>query len=105
MIVLTTCGSASDAEVLAEALVGDRLAACVNVLPGIASIYRWENRVQRDREHLLVIKTTTDRYAAIEQMIQARSTYSLPEVLAVAADQGSAAYLAWLSDAVEPPKE
>jgi len=105
LIVLTTCGSASDAEALAQALVEQRLAACVNVLPGIASIYRWDNRVQRDRESLLVIKTTTERFEAVERTIQVRSTYDLPEVLAIAAERGSAAYLEWLGDAVQPPKE
>lgn len=105
LIVLTTCGNALDAEALARALVEERLAACVNVLPAVASIYRWDDRVHRDQESLLVIKTTSERFHAVEQTIQARSSYELPEVLAIAAERGSSAYLEWLRDAVATPKE
>ena len=105
LIVLTTCASAPDAEALATALVEERLAACVNVLPAVASIYRWDGRIHRDQESMLVIKTTTDRFEAVERAIQSRSSYELPEVLAIAAERGSAAYLKWLSDAIGTPKE
>ena len=73
LIVLTTCGSVRDAEALAEALVEQRLAACVNVLPGIASIYRWDNRVQRDRESFLVINAAAEKFDVVERTMQALS--------------------------------
>jgi periplasmic divalent cation tolerance protein len=101
LLVLTTCGSAGDADRLARALVGDRLAACVNVVGNVASTYRWRDEVQQEPEWLLVIKTTADRFGAIERAIRAQSGYELPEVLAVEAAGGSAPYLEWLAASVE----
>jgi periplasmic divalent cation tolerance protein len=100
LLVLSTCGSAAEAERLASALVEGRLAACVNVIPDIMSTYRWQDAVQHERETLLVIKTTEARLTAVEQTIRERSSYELPEVVAIPVQGGSARYLDWLRAAV-----
>ncbi len=100
-MVLTTCADAEEARALAAALVEQRLAACVSSLDGVMSTYRWQDRLERDQESLLVIKTTEARYEAVEQLIRERSSYELPEVLAVPVLEGSSAYLSWLGAAVE----
>lgn len=103
LVVLTTCANAEEASGLAAALVERRLAACVNSLANVTSTYRWQGRLQRDEENLLVIKTTEARFAAVEQLIRTRSSYELPEVLAVPVQVGSSAYLSWLGAEVEDP--
>jgi periplasmic divalent cation tolerance protein len=104
-VVLTTCATAEDAKSLAAALVEQRLAACVNMLGPMTSTYRWQGAVQQEQESLLVIKTTEARFAALEQMIRERSTYELPEVLAIPVQTGSARYLDWLRAAVADDEE
>ena len=96
LLVLTTCGSAAQAEGLAEQLVGRGLAACVNVLGGVHSTYRWQGKLERSSETLLLIKTTTARYAQVETAIRAESGYELPEVVAVPVTQGLGSYLDWV---------
>jgi periplasmic divalent cation tolerance protein len=103
LVVLTTCANAEEASGLAAALVEQRLAACVNSLAHVTSTYRWQGRLQRDKENLLVIKTTEARFAAVERLIRTRSSYELPEVLAVPVQVGSSAYLSWLGAEVEGP--
>jgi len=93
-VVLVTAPRA-DAEALGRALVGERQAACVNVVPAVRSIYRWEGEVQTDDEALLVIAALTER-------VQALHPYDVPEVLALPASGGSAAYLDWVGEAVRP---
>jgi len=105
LLVLTTCASEDEAERLAASLVEQRLAACVNTLGRVQSTYRWQGRVEREQESLLVIKTTEARLAEVEQIIRDRSSYELPEVLAIAVHGGSAAYLGWLADSVAERKE
>lgn len=100
LLVLTTCGELDEAETLAEALVAERLAACVNVVAGIRSVYRWQGDVERGAEVLLLIKTTRERFTGLEAAIRSRSSYELPEVLAVPVADGSAAYLSWVAEAV-----
>ena len=95
-IVLTTLGAGADAEGLARTLVDEGLAACVNVLPVMRSVYRWQGAVHHDDERQLVIKTTDDRLASLETRVRALHPYELPEWLVVKAEAG-AAYLAWLS--------
>jgi len=97
LLVLTTCETVAAAEQLAGVLVEQRLAACVNALGGVSSTYRWEGRIERAQEVLLLIKTDEQHFEAIEQMIKARSSYELPEVLAVRIHNGSADYLRWLA--------
>jgi len=96
LVVLVTVPSREDGERIAEALVGDALAACVNLLGPIRSIYRWQGEVCRDDEHLLVIKTTRPRWAALEARVRALHTYETPEVIALPVEAGSAAYLEWV---------
>jgi periplasmic divalent cation tolerance protein len=99
VVVLTTLGESTDAAAFARVLVADRLAACVNVLPAMTSLYRWKGSIEEDREQQLVIKTTLDRVPAIEARFQELHPYELPEfvVLSVGA---SNAYLEWLRDSV-----
>jgi periplasmic divalent cation tolerance protein len=99
VIVLTTVGASTDATAFARVLVTDRLAACVNVLPPMTSLYRWKGAIEEDREQQLVIKTTSDRVAAIEARFRELHPYELPEFLVLNA-AGSASYLDWLGDSV-----
>jgi periplasmic divalent cation tolerance protein len=96
LMVLCTCPDQETGERLAEELVMARLAACVNIVPGLTSIYRWEGETRRGTEVLLLAKTRADRYAALEQRLVERHPYELPEVIAVSLDQGLAGYLAWI---------
>ena len=101
MIVLTTLGAQTDAAALARVLVDERLAACVNILPVMTSVYRWKGTIEEDREQQLVIKTTSDRVEALEARFRELHPYELPEFLVVAATDGSAGYLAWLEESTE----
>jgi periplasmic divalent cation tolerance protein len=94
-VVLVTAPESAAVE-LARALVGERLAACVNLVPGIRSIYRWNGEVTEDEEVLLVAKTRSDRVDALSQRVRELHPYELPETLALPAVGGSAAYLAWI---------
>jgi len=97
LLVLTNLPDRAAAESLADALIADQLAACVNILAPCRSVYRWQGSVQHDEEHPLLIKTTEERYAALEQAIRARHPYELPEIVAVRIERGLAAYLDWLA--------
>ncbi|MBS0200043.1 MAG: divalent-cation tolerance protein CutA [Proteobacteria bacterium] len=97
LICLSTCPDAASADRIATALVEERLAACVNVLPGLHSTYRWEGQVRRDDEILLIIKTTTDRFDALRERLPALHPYELPELIAVEAAGGLPAYLDWIA--------
>jgi len=99
-LVLVTVPSREDGERIAEALVGDALAACVNLVGPIRSIYRWQGAVCRDDEHLLLIKTTAAGYAALEARVLALHSYENPEVIALPVEQGAAAYLEWIGKSV-----
>lgn len=99
--VLVTVPSA-EAEGLARALVDERLAACVNLIPGIRSFYRWQGQVQDDDEVLLVIKTGSDRCEALAERVRELHPYDLPEVLALPAVGGSRAYLDWVRTESRP---
>ena len=100
VLVLTTVGAGADAVALARTLVDEHLAACANVLPPMTSIYRWKGDVEEDQEQQVVIKTTSNRLSALEARIRELHSYELPEFLVVSTDGGSAAYLAWVEDAV-----
>ena len=100
VLVLTTIAAAADGVALGRALVDEQLAACVNVLPAMASVYRWKGQVEQDREQQVIIKTTRDRLAALEAKVRELHSYELPEFLVVAADGGSDAYLTWLNESV-----
>ncbi len=100
LLVLTTCANADEADAIAGALVEERLAACVNRVDGIVSTYTWESRVQRDKETLLLIKTTEARFDELQRAIARLSSYDVPEVIAVPVRKGSNAYLDWLVESV-----
>jgi len=101
LLIYCTCSDLAMAERIAEALVADRLAACVNIVPGITSIYRWQGEVQHDSELLLLIKTRSERYPALEARIRELHSYEVPEIIAVPLQRGSESYLAWLDASVE----
>ncbi len=100
LVVLSTASSAEEGITIGRRLVEEHLAACVNVLPGVRSIFFWEGRVQETDEAVLVIKTRRERYAALERRILALHSYSVPEVLALPVAAGSPAYTAWLRESV-----
>ena len=100
LLVLTTCANAAEADEIAGALVENSLAACVNRVDGVMSTYRWESRLQRDKEILLLIKTTEARFDDLQLAITRLSSYDVPEIIAVAVHKGSKDYLDWLVDSV-----
>jgi periplasmic divalent cation tolerance protein len=100
VVALTTAGSAADAERIARALVEGRHAACVNVVPGVVSIYRWKGAIERDDEQLLVIKTRADRVEALREALVALHPYELPELLVLPVEAGHPPYLAWVRESV-----
>jgi len=97
ILVLSTCPDEDVGARIATTLVEERLAACVNRIPGIASTYRWKGKVCRDTEHLLLIKTTRDRLDALRERIVALHQYEVPEVIAVDIASGLASYLNWIA--------
>ena len=96
LLCYCTCPDAAGAERLARTLVEERLAACVNRLPGVASTYRWQGQVTTDHEELLLIKTTAGRFDALKSRLLALHPYELPELIAVPVERGHAAYLDWV---------
>lgn len=97
-LVLTTCPDAELAETIARALVKERLAACVNVLPPMRSVYRWRGRIESAQEQLLIVKTRVADYTAVQQRICELHSYEVPEVIAIPLAGGLPAYLAWLEN-------
>ncbi|HUF71360.1 MAG TPA: divalent-cation tolerance protein CutA [Gammaproteobacteria bacterium] len=99
-LAITTCGSRDVADRIATALVERRLAACVNVLPGVSSTYRWMGKIETDDEVLMLIKTARSELTAIEGLIKALAGYELPELVAVEIAGGAADYLDWVASSV-----
>jgi periplasmic divalent cation tolerance protein len=99
-LVLTTAGSKEEARKIAGALVERRLAACVNVVPQIESIYRWEGKVEEAQEWLLVIKTTGSAYEGVRDAIKELHSYQVPECICISIEDGSPDYLNWIADSV-----
>ncbi len=102
IVVLCTVPDRETANRLAEAAVSQRLAACVTMLPGAESVYVWEGALERANEIVLMAKTTTGAYAALEQLWLSEHPYELPEVIAVPIASGSEAYLQGINHAVSP---
>lgn len=100
-IVLTTAPNGAVARTLARGLVERRLAACVNILPGIASVYRWEGAVREEREVLLIVKSTAERVGAIEAWLAEAHPYDVPECVSLAAASVETKYLQWMLDETE----
>lgn len=95
-VVLSTCGNQQEAEHIAHALVESQLAACVNILPGAHSVYRWQGKVESAQEVLLLIKTSAQYLERVQNAITALHSYELPEIMAVKVSGGSESYLGWL---------
>jgi periplasmic divalent cation tolerance protein len=102
VLVLTTLGADADAAAFARTLVAERLAACVNVLPEMRSIYRWEGAVHDEGERQLLIKTAAVRVEALRQRIGELHSYDVPEFIVLPIDGGSAAYLRWVTESTSP---
>jgi periplasmic divalent cation tolerance protein len=100
LIVLTTTSGTSEGTDLAEKLVESRLAACVQIVPHIASVYFWEGKVQKDDEQLLLIKTTEEKYAALEKFISENHSYDVPEIVAISSENVSEPYRSWMEEVV-----
>jgi periplasmic divalent cation tolerance protein len=97
-VTLVACRDVRQARRIARALVGERLAACVNVVPGVASIYRWKGKVEEAREALLLVKSTSSRAKRLEARVKALHAYDLPELITLKIAGGSADYLRWLRE-------
>jgi uncharacterized protein involved in tolerance to divalent cations len=98
-VVLVTCKTAAEARRIAHAVVDEKLAACVNILPGaVESIYRWKGKVETARERLLLIKTSRKRLAKLQAMVQGIHSYDVPEFIAIPIEAGAPAYLAWIDE-------
>ncbi len=100
VVVLVTVPSREVGEEIAGRIVTERLAACVNVLGPIRSVYRWKGELCREEEYLLLIKTTRDCFLALDERVRALHPYDVPEVLALPVQSGSEAYVGWISDEV-----
>jgi periplasmic divalent cation tolerance protein len=99
-IVLTTAGSEEEARKIAQALVERNLAACVNILPQITSIYRWQGAIEEARECLLLIKTTEAAFEQVRQVISDLHSYDLPECISLAIVNGSSSYMQWIENSI-----
>ena len=97
LLVLTNLPDRAAAERLAALLIEQRLAACVNILAPCRSVYRWKGAVRRDEEHPMLIKTTAERYPALEKALREGHPYELPEIIAVPIERGLPAYLDWVA--------
>ena len=100
VLIMVTTGGRDDAERLGEALVVERLAACCSVVPTVHSVYYWEGQLKREHEALLLVKTVESRAAACQEYVRSHHDYELPEILQIAVEGGSSAYLKWLGDQV-----
>jgi len=101
IVVLTTVPNLTEAENLAGKIVESKLAACVQILPPIKSVYFWEGEVQTDSEHLLLIKTLAEKFDELEKFIQANHSYDVPEIIALAAERISENYFDWMKNYLE----
>lgn len=104
IVVFITAPTQAEARLLAARLVETQLAACVQILPEMESVYRWQGKVERQNEHLLIAKTTSERFAELESEVRALHTYDTPEIVSFPLTEGSPEYLRWLQDSVAPLK-
>ena len=104
LLVITNLPDRAAAEKLADALIAQQVAACVNILAPCRSVYRWKGTVQHDEEHPVLIKSTRERYTALEAAIRAAHPYELPEIVAIPIERGLPAYLDWLVAETAPPR-
>ena len=102
LVVLTTWPDVEKAGAAARTLVEESLAACANILPGVESIYRWEGKLETSAEVLMILKTTTARYAALQMRITELHSYEVPEIVALRVEDGLPQYLKWVGDSCAP---
>jgi periplasmic divalent cation tolerance protein len=95
-ILFSTIDDSASAEKVAKQLVEERLAACVNVLPGVTSVYHWQGKVQHEQEHLLILKTPTDRVEALIERLKELHPYEVPEMISLSVQSGYRPYLDWV---------
>ena len=100
-IVLSTVGSEEEARKIAHHLVEQQLAACVNIVPKIESVYRWQGKVESSREYLLLIKTSSEKFPQVRDAIRELHSYELPECIALALEDGSPEYLQWVEESLK----
>lgn len=105
LLVLSTCASAEEAARIARSLVESRLAACVNIVPSIRSVYRWRDMIEDAAECLLIVKTNQTRLPALQAELARLHSYEVPEILAVPVAAGAESYLAWLASALDFPED
>ena len=103
LVIFSACPKATTADPLDWTLVAESLAACVNVLPGLRSIYRWNDAVQCDEEALIIVKTTSPRFAAARERLVALHPYEVPEAIALPVADGHHAYLSWVASSTRAP--
>jgi len=102
-VVLVNAGNAQQAETIAQSLVSEKLAACVNIVSPIRSIYRWKGEVQTETEHMMIIKTRANLVAKVEARVRELHSYEVPEVIALPIDAGSKPYLDWIFESTDAP--
>jgi periplasmic divalent cation tolerance protein len=101
ILILCTVPDRGSGEAIARALVEERLAACVNLVPGLSSTYRWQGKVEQAEEFQLIIKTSGARFEAVRDRIKSLHSYDLPEIIAVPISKGETAYLNWLTESTQ----
>jgi periplasmic divalent cation tolerance protein len=100
-IVLSTAGSEAEARKIAQHLIEHQVAACVNIVPGIESVYRWQGKIELSREWLLLIKTTAEKFPSVRAAISELHSYDLPECIAISIQDGNPAYLQWIEESTK----
>jgi periplasmic divalent cation tolerance protein len=101
VVVLVTCGSEEEAVKIAHSLVEERLAACVNFISPVRSIYRWEGKIWDEKEWILIIKTQKKRFEEVEKKVKSLHSYSVPEIISLQVVEGASSYLKWLEEMTE----
>ena len=101
IVVVTTVGNEEQAYTIAREIVARRQAACVNILPGMRSIYRWKGKIRKDGELLLLIKTLEEEYEGVAATIRELHSYELPEILSFPVGQGDPGFLSWIAESVD----
>ena len=103
-LAITTCPDMEVADTIASALVGERLAACVNILPGARSVYEWQGKVEKEQEVVLLIKSRSDKLSVLEARLLELHPYELPELIVVPLVGGLAPYLSWIETQLDKNK-
>ena len=101
IVVFVTCGSEEEAQKIARRLVEERLAACVNIISAVRSLYRWEGKIWDEKEWMLIIKTQKKRFQDLEKKVKSLHSYAVPEIIALPIVEGSGSYLKWIEEMTE----